>query len=85
MYEEEIKQINKYCSPVELYVITPRGKLQKLNCPIQVICIRSIGIIKAGQLARATEVRITTDLVLVYVIGKSAYFYYFFRVVLTEK
>jgi len=84
MYEEEIRQINKFCSPLELYVITPKGNLVKVYCPIKVVCIKSVGRLKAGQLVYVDEVRITNTLILVYQIGKAAYYYYCFRIVVLK-
>jgi hypothetical protein len=49
MNEQELKEINKYCSPYSLLVITSNGKLIRVDCPFMVEVSIDIDTFKKGE------------------------------------
>lgn len=81
MDEEQLVELLKYSSPKELYVITWNNLLKILFCPFKVQVLNSVGQLKKGRLVWVEEVKITRELVTVYVIKGEAYYYYYFEIV----
>lgn len=75
MNTQEIAEINKYCTPNSILIVTKNKKLVRLFCPFYVIAITDIGNIKVNEIVKVEKVKITERLVLVYVIGGSNYLY----------
>ena len=73
-----ISDINKYCHPNSLLTIDARGKLIRLYCPFKVMAICDIHYFKADQIVDVVAVKISDDLIMLYVIRQIAYPYYFF-------
>jgi len=74
--------INEHCSPDTLLILDKTGKLIRLYCPFKVITIYSFSIYTANKVVEVLAVKITPDLLMVYVIGQVAYPYYLFRIIL---
>jgi hypothetical protein len=75
MNKKEIAEINKYCTPDSILIVTKSRKLIRLFCPFQVKTIRDIGKIKKSDIATVTKIKITQTLQLVYVIEGDNYLY----------
>lgn len=71
----EIAEINKYCTPNSILIVTKNKKLVRLFCPFYVKAIENIGGIKINEIVKVEKVKITERLELVYVIGGSNYLY----------
>ena len=82
MSNPELNEINRHCTPKTLWVVTVKGKLLIINCPFEVVAIKSVGVIKAGKKHQVQEVKITEQYILVYIIEGAAYYYYFFKIFL---
>jgi len=80
MNEKEINEINKYCSPDSLLVITFHGELVRLYCPFDVVVISSIDIYSIGDRAKVSEVKMDNNLILVYIIKGKGFYYYNFMI-----
>jgi len=73
-------EINRYCSPKSLLVITPIGKLIRIYCPFQVECIEQVGQLNAHGLYMVSSVLMTEVGAIVYVIGNDSYHYHNFLI-----
>jgi hypothetical protein len=77
-----IEEISKYCNPFSILVIVEESRLLRIHCPFTVITIQSIGNYTTGDIAHVQAVKITPDLMNVYIIEGKAYHFYFFRILL---
>ncbi len=82
MNEEILTEILKYSSPDELFVVGWDSRLYVLNCPFKVQVIASVGLFKSGEILRVEKVKVTKNLVVVYLIDSQAYYYHYFDIIL---
>lgn len=78
--ERIIREIDKHCSPGSLLIIKSTGKLMRLFCPFQVMALTDFDGFKRGDLLKVTAVRVSRDLILVYIINRKGYHYYNFAI-----
>lgn len=77
-----IAELNNYCEPNSLLVIDKDGKLRRLYCPFKVITLCTFHIYSSNVTLQVSAVKITLELLLVYVVEGVAYPYYLFKIVL---
>ncbi|QCX41098.1 hypothetical protein FF125_17385 [Aureibaculum algae] len=65
-------------------MVSYTNKLRCLVCPFKVKVIKPIGILKQKQIVYVSEVKITLELVTIYVIKGFAYYYYHFDIIIDE-
>jgi hypothetical protein len=82
MDKNELQEINKYCSPESLLVILPNGKLVRINCPFQVVCLYDIDKYNVGQKLTVLQVKMDNNFILVYIIESTAYHYFNFYILI---
>jgi hypothetical protein len=80
MTEHELAEQLKYSSPKELLIITRDNKLLLIKCPFRVIIKENVGSLKAGDFDFVTEIKVTRDIITVYIIQNLAYYYYYFEI-----
>jgi hypothetical protein len=80
MNKKQIAYILKYSHPKQLYVVTYKNILLRLDCPFKAIVKEDIGRLKRNQIVEVVEVKITSDVVTVFIINGSAFFYYHFDI-----
>lgn len=80
MTEKELLFLLKYSLPDEMYIVNQEGVLKLLKCPFLVVARYDIGGLKIGEKVNVKEVRITFELITVYVIGDKAFYYYHFEI-----
>ena len=73
MNQEEIAEINKYCTPNSILIVSKTKKLVRLFCPFYVKALQNLDFIKKDEIVKVEKVKITEKLELVYVIGGSNY------------
>jgi len=78
---KEIEEINKYCEPHSILVVTNKKRLVRLKCPFQVEFLKDIDSYKAKQLAIVNAVKINLNLQMVYEIDKKNYHYSYFKII----
>lgn len=79
MTEKELAFLLKYSSPKELYVVTYDNRLVLLICPFPVVVKEDISFLKKADVVFVDEIKVTKDLVTVYIIkGKAFYYYHFY-------
>jgi len=77
-------EINRYCSPKSLLVITPAGRLIRIYCLFRVQCIEPVGQLSEFGLYMVSSVLMTEVGVIVYVIGNDSYHYHNFMICADE-
>lgn len=80
MNQKEIAEINKYCTPNSILIVTKNKKLIRLFCPFYVKALQDVGFIKKDEVVKVEKVKITQSLELVYVIGGYNYLYKYFTI-----
>ncbi len=80
--KKTINEINKYNSPNNMLVVNVAG-IRRLDTPIKVKCITSVGPVKRGMVLNVTAVKVTTTNKLLYLI-RGQYFLYHCFVILTK-
>ena len=81
MNEKLLAELLKYSHPKELYVVDWRNKLVVLVCPIKAAVKHDIGTLKAKEIVYIDEVKVTLELITVFVVKRNAYFYYHFEII----
>lgn len=84
MKDYELADVLKYSSPKELYVITYYNVLKLLFCPFKVKVLTNVGLLRKGQLVWVKEVKVTTELKTIFIIGSNAYHYHSFEILSEE-
>ena len=82
MNEKELAELLKYSSPKELYIVAWNNLLKILFCPFKVRVIHSVGDFRKGSLVWVEEVKVTRELVTVYMIQGKAYHYFHFDIII---
>jgi hypothetical protein len=76
--KKTIDDINRYCFPNSILVIDSKGRLRRLYCPFKVKVIKHIHYLRINDTVDVLAVKISSDLVLLYVVNQLAYPYYCF-------
>ena len=82
MSKEDIEAINKFCSPDSLLVVTFRGELIRLMCPFDVMVMCRVDVYTPGDKATVSQVKMDSNLILVYMIKGKGYYYYNFLILI---
>ncbi|WP_405378233.1 hypothetical protein [Nonlabens sp. Asnod3-A02] len=81
MTDEEIAKVLKYSSPNTMLIVNITSRLAELNCPFRVQVIQAIGLYSVGQILTVSSVKVTKDLITVYIISGLAYHYFHFDII----
>ena len=84
MNEKELQEINKFCSPYSLLVITAKGMLIRIDCPFQVKVRIPIDNFKKGESLIVQAVKMDASYTLVYTINNKSYYYHYFLILLVD-
>lgn len=80
MDDKDIAKILKYSSPNSLFVVNYYSKLIELTCPFQVRVIINIENYTINQILTVTAVKVTKEIVTVFIICNAPYYYYYFEI-----
>lgn len=80
MSNEELIELLKYCSPHIIYVVNGQNRIIKLYTPFELLVIRDIGNLHKNQIVSCTELKITNDGRIVFLIGGKYYYTYYFDI-----
>jgi hypothetical protein len=72
----------KYSNPFSILVVTNEDKLIELKCPFKVEVIMNVRNMMASQIKDVTQVKLSTNNKLVYIIEDKPYYYYYFTILL---
>ena len=85
MTEEErrkyIKEVYELCGIDSILVISHKGQLERINCPFVVVAIRDIGELEKGLKYAVLAVKLSPELIDVYIVKLKAYYYFNFRLI----
>ena len=76
-----IEEINRYCQPNSLLIIDSYGILRRLYCPFKVKVIHHVHYLTINEIVDVLAVKISSDLVMLYVVQQLAYPYYYFVII----
>ena len=82
MDKNELAEQLKFSSSEWLYVVAWNNLLKQLFCPFRVLVMTDIGPLKKGQIVWVEAVKVTMELKTVFVIDGSAYYYYYFDILI---
>lgn len=81
MNDKELAELLKYISPFEIYVVNRENELECLKCPFKVKIKYNIGVLVKDEIVLVDKVKITKDLISVYVIRNQSYYCYHFVII----
>lgn len=81
MNDKELAEFLKYISPFEIYVVNRENELECLKCPFKVRVKYNIGVLVKDEIVLVDKVKITKDLISVYVIRNQSYYCYHFVII----
>lgn len=70
----------KYSSPFSILVVTHENHLMELRCPFKVEVVKNVKNMMTSQIKEVTQVKLSTNNKLVYIIEDKPYFYYYFSI-----
>ncbi len=82
MRENELIEQLQYTNSNELLVVTWYNELIVLKCPFKVMAVDKIGHIKKGEFVLVDKVKVTPDLITVFLIHNQAFYYSHFKILL---
>ena len=78
MNDKIIADLMKYSSPFEIYIINKNDRIEVLKCPFKVVVKYKIGQLNASEKVLVTKVKLTYQLITVFIIRNQAYYFYHF-------
>lgn len=81
MNDKELAEFLKYISPFEIYIVNRENELECLQCPFKVKIKYNIGILVKDEIVLVDKVKITKDLISVYIIRNQSYYCYHFVII----
>ena len=79
--DDELADLLKYISPFEIYIVNRENELECLKCPFRVQVKYNIGTLVKDEIVLVDKVKITNDLISVYVIRNQSYYCYHFAII----
>jgi hypothetical protein len=79
-----IEEIFKVCRTDSILIITREGQLERIYCPFLVKVIITIPPLNKGDIKQVTAVKVSLELIDVYIIEGRAYYYFNFKIVFKE-
>ena len=79
---EELADLLKFSNNKSLLIVSYNGELKELHCPFKVIVLNNVGSLKKGDIEFVNSVKITIKIITVYIIDKSAYYYFHFDIII---
>ena len=84
MKKRELAELLKYSHPKQLYVVDWKKSLRLLICPFKVIVRGDIGTMKKNEMVEVDEVKVTLELITVFIIKNQAYYFWHFEILVDE-
>jgi hypothetical protein len=74
-----INQLFTIVDTKSILIYTSEGRFKRLYCPFMVIVIKDVGDLKQGDLKPVSAVKMSLELIEIFIISGKAYHYYNFR------
>lgn len=81
MNNKDLADLLKHSSNKHLLIVTYDGKLKELYCPFRVKVNQDIGSLKKGDIEFVESVKITIKVITIYIIKETAYYYFYFDII----
>lgn len=82
MSGQDLSELLQYSSPEWLYVVTWNNVLKQLIVPFRVAVMSPVGHLTKGQVVYVEEVKITLNLITVFIVEGNAYYYHHFDILI---
>lgn len=82
MNKKDLAELLKYSSSESIYVVTYKNELMKLHVPFKVLVLEPIGQLRKGETLFVSKVKVTKELVTVFLIEGNAYFFFHFSILI---
>jgi len=82
MNKKDLAEQLKYSSSEWIYIVTWNNLLKQLLVPFKVAVIKPVGPLVSGQLVWVEQVKVTSKLTTVFIIDGSAYFFFYFEIMI---
>ncbi|SHJ66665.1 hypothetical protein SAMN04488007_1041 [Maribacter aquivivus] len=82
MSGQDLSELLQYSSPEWLYVVTWNNVLKQLIVPFRVAVMSPVGHLTIGQVVYVEEVKITLNLITVFIVEGNAYYYHHFDILI---
>lgn len=78
MNDDVIADLMKFSSPFEIYIVNKNNRIVCLKCPFKVEVKYNIGQLKEQEIVFVDKVKITYQLISVFIVRNQAYYFYHF-------
>ena len=82
MNNKDLVELLKYSSPHSILVVTWNNELIELYTPFTVFVKQDIGNLLGGDNASVSQVKLSTNLITVYIINGDAFYYKHFDIII---
>ena len=82
MNKQDLAEQLKYSSSEWIYVVTWNNLLKQLFTPFRVLVLKPVGTLTKGQIVWVDQVKVTMELKTVFVVEGSAYYFYYFDILI---
>lgn len=72
----------KYSNPHSMLVVTSEDNLIEIKCPFKVKVIKVVDDLFENEIKQVTELKVSTNMKLVYIIEEKPFYYYYFDILL---
>jgi hypothetical protein len=80
--EEYLKELLKWASTDDMLVIDKAGRLRRIYCPFNAICLVTFPEIKQGEKVSVDAIKLTVEVKEVFIIKGTAYYIIYFNILL---
>lgn len=84
MKKNELAELLKYSHPKQLYVVDWKNSLRLLSCPFKVLVKSDVGGLQKNTIVEVDEVKVTTELITVFIVQNQAYYFWHFDILIDE-
>ena len=82
MNKKNMAELLKFASPFSILIVTYQDKIMELKCPFRVKLKNDVGILTKGKVEQVELVKISTNLLTVFIVDENAYFFYHFHILI---
>lgn len=76
-----ILEVYELCGTDSVLIISHKGQLERISCPFIVIPIRNVGELQKGLRYAVNAVKLSPELIDVYIVNLKAYYHFNFRLI----
>jgi len=77
-----LEEISKFCDPLSILVLDENARLIRIYCPFPVVVLKPVGNLDKGDIVDVQAVKLTPELMDVFIINGKAYYLYYFRILI---